>query len=205
MTPKEKCACASCTTTKRKADHASWSRKCPCFLKTQQRMRDRFPENHMRYYPGIGEDWTWVLKVDSMTDKRHAEREWRNDDERRHSRIQEERRRDNRWKQWPIVEPQVEKDRGWEGWGLGEERREEEEPREREEGEANKRQQGLPMTQKTTGTTEKERGQNGEGTSRTKTESRSGQSTLERTINSRNKNQDSSRERQRADKTPSLR
>lgn len=67
-------ACASCSATKIAHQHASWSRQCPTFLKQRTRLRERFPENHYRFYPIEGNPNTWIRKQDSLDDEMNTER-----------------------------------------------------------------------------------------------------------------------------------
>lgn len=67
-------ACASCTAEKVPHQHASWSRQCPTFLRQRTRLRERFPENHYRFYPMEGSPKTWIRKQDSLDEETSAER-----------------------------------------------------------------------------------------------------------------------------------
>lgn len=74
--------CASCTEAQLPHQHASWSRECPIYIKHRNKLRDRLPENHLRYYPDPTEDWTWTRKEDSTDDDMYAER-WNGEYDRR--------------------------------------------------------------------------------------------------------------------------
>jgi hypothetical protein len=58
-TPALRC-CVSCKT----ADHASWSRDCPTFVKKQDELNDRNPENLLQYIP-TADPWTWTASAKS--------------------------------------------------------------------------------------------------------------------------------------------
>ncbi|KJA13877.1 hypothetical protein HYPSUDRAFT_1088313, partial [Hypholoma sublateritium FD-334 SS-4] len=77
-------ACASCIAAKKPYNHASWSRQCPIFLAKRSKLRDRFPENHFRYYPITDVEWTWTRKAESIEEEMYAERWNGNYDRNRH-------------------------------------------------------------------------------------------------------------------------
>ena len=48
-------SCVSCKSN----DHASWSRKCPTFLRKLDEFNSRNPDNSLQFYPTV-ESWTWT-------------------------------------------------------------------------------------------------------------------------------------------------
>jgi hypothetical protein len=54
--------CASCQTD----DHASWSRKCPTFVRKCDELDQRSPENVMPYFP-TSEPWTQVMEPPKLS------------------------------------------------------------------------------------------------------------------------------------------
>lgn len=117
--PREAHRCASCTVARRDNQHASWSRKCPIFIRHQLYLRNKYPENHYKYYPCKHIPWTWERKMDGEEemDREGEVNRWTgNYDRRRH-----EEERNRRWQERA-------EDRGYGGrlgggWDTGERRK----------------------------------------------------------------------------------
>jgi hypothetical protein len=50
--------CVSCKTD----DHASWSRECPTFIRKQDDLNNRNPENMLQFIP-TSDPWTWTATL----------------------------------------------------------------------------------------------------------------------------------------------
>lgn len=125
--PREAHRCASCTAARRDNRHASWSRRCPVFIKHQKKLRDRFPENHYRFYPSGSIPWTWERKEDLEEEEEREggegiERWTGSYDRRRYEDARNrERREQDRGRQEAAQDSGYgqELGRGWSGWNEG--------------------------------------------------------------------------------------
>ena len=63
---KSEIKCASCNST----EHASWSCKCPIFIKKMEEYNTQNPENTLHYFPTT-KPWTWTASNDQMQNDNH--------------------------------------------------------------------------------------------------------------------------------------